>query len=1086
LQFAIFNLQFLVVLLVASTAAAQVLLPEFDTTAPISITARAGNRWQAGAYEVWALRGDCVIRQGTGYASCREAVLWIDRTTADDRREHKIIAYLEGDVKVVPDGRPGAGRLTDSTWLGRFYSTAGVEVRPAETAGKPERLPDIYWRGIERRNPESAGSSRQAAIQPAQYNSPAPGPAPAPNTMPNAAPSAIPNAAPGATPDLLPGPAPPPAPGVAPMAPTGPPGVTAPPLVPLAVPASPAVSPVGVRRIRAFPRSNVPVQFQLWGPADLGCNRWMAVINSGVNVVVDTTVKLPGIGEVGTIDISADRIVIWTVSTSEPDLQNGQTGQDERTPLEFYMEGNIVFRQGERVIYADRMYYDVPNRVGTIINADLLTPAPSYEGLLRLHADVVRQTAQDRFTAERGFLTSSRMGSPTYRFQSNEIFLQDFQQPVIDPVSKLPVVDSCGRPVVEHERLATANNDFVYLGPVPVFYWPTIATDLNDPTYYIRRVQMREDNVFGNQFLTDWDAYQLLGIRKKPKGTSFDISLDYLSKRGFGYGADFNYGGPEFLGIPGPTKGLADFWAIQDGGLDDLGQQRTAVPPEASYRYRLLWQHRQMLPLDLQLTAEVGWISDRNFVEEYHKNEWDELKDEITGLELKHLIENRSWSITADYRINDFVTGTNWLPRGDHFWLGQPLFDVFTWYEHSNAAYAQFRRTTIPENISVGPMTGPAGPFNFLPWEAADAQGARLATRQEIDYPFQLGAVKLVPYALGELAYWGQDINGNSLDRLFWQAGLRADLPIWSVNPAVNSDLFNVHGIAHKVDFQFEFAFAQANQNLEQLPLYDPLDDDSVEAFRRRYLTTTFGIPSLSPLPLPPGTPWVAKFDERLYALRSGLQSWVTSPSTEIAGDLTTVRLGVEQRWQTKRGPADCRRIIDWMTLDTNVTLFPDPNRDNFGQVVGLLNYDYTWHVGDRLTLLSDGIYDFFSQGQRITSFGAFLNRPPRGSLYLGFRILEGPINSKPLTLSYSYWMSPKWVSSFGTTIDMATQGNLGENFTVTRVGESFLISVGFNVDNSRNDVGVSLAIEPRFLPKNRLGTVGGAQIPPAGAFGLE
>ena len=36
--------------------------------------------------------------------------------------------------------------------------------------------------------------------------------------------------------------------------------------------------------------------------------------------------------------------------------------QPENVPLEIYMEGNIVFRQGERTIYAQRMYYDVRTR----------------------------------------------------------------------------------------------------------------------------------------------------------------------------------------------------------------------------------------------------------------------------------------------------------------------------------------------------------------------------------------------------------------------------------------------------------------------------------------------------------------------------------------------------------------------------------------------------------------------------------------------------------------------------------------------------------------------------------------------------
>ena len=143
------------------------------------------------------------------------------------------------------------------------------------------------------------------------------------------------------------------------------------------------------------------------------------------------------------------------------------------------------------------------------------------------------------------------------------------------------------------------------------------------------------------------------------------------------------------------------------------------------------------------------------------------------------------------------------------------------------------------------------------------------------------------------------------------------------------------------------------------------------------------------------------------------------------------------------------------------------------------------WHAGDRLTFTSDACFDFFDEGQKVMSVGAFLTRPPRGSLFVGFRILEGPIDSKTVTFSYSYWMSPKWISSFGTSYDFV-QGNIGQNLAITRIGESFSISVNVNFDATRSTYGAGLAIEPRFLPKNRLGSVNGAQIPPAGAFGLE
>jgi hypothetical protein len=323
--------------------------------------------------------------------------------------------------------------------------------------------------------------------------------------------------------------------------------------------------------------------------------------------------------------------------------------------------------------------------------------------------------------------------------------------------------------------------------------------------------------------------------------------------------------------------------------------------------------------------------------------------------------------------MDNFFTQTEWLPRADHYWLGQPLLnDAFTWYEHTNVAYARFKPANAPSNPNDQP-------FDYLPWEvsapystsqqAVTAVGQRLATRQEIDYPFQLGPVKIVPYALGEAANWGQDLEGNGLTRLYGQGGVRANLPLWSVDPAIQDDLFNIHGIMHKVNFTAEYAYSQSNQDLSLLPLYDQLDDDSIQAGRRRNRYYDYNSPP-QPFPL--------QYDERYYAVRSGLGSSVTSPSTEVVGDLSVFRLGAEQRWQTKRGAPGNEHIIDWITFDTGINLYTNPDRDNFGTVPGLANYDFRWHVGDQLTLLSNGIFDFWNGGESVYSVGAFLTRPPK------------------------------------------------------------------------------------------------------------
>ena len=339
----------------------------------------------------------------------------------------------------------------------------------------------------------------------------------------------------------------------------------------------------------------------------------------------------------------------------------------------------------------------------------------------------------------------------------------------------------------------------------------------------------------------------------------------------------------------------------------------------------------------------------------------------------------------------------------------------------------------------------------------------------------QLGPVKVVPFALGEFAHWGETLDGNSLDRTYINTGVRASIPFWAVYPEVHDTLFNLNGLAHKVVFDAELSYADANANFDEFPLYDPLDDTSLYEFRRRLFNTT----------LPPNID-SPKFDPRTYAIRSGIQGWVTSPSTEMADDLLAARFGMRNRWQTKRGGPGRQHIVDWLTIDTNVTLFPNPDRDNFGQELGLFDYDLRWHLGDRFTVLSDGAADFFGSGLITAAGGILINRPSRWNGYIGVRTINGPVSSNAIIGSYSYRLSEKWLTSGSATFDLASVGNIGQTFSMTRIGESMLFSVGFNVDKSKNNVGVTFSIEPRFLPNLRLTRDTGIDVPPAGAFGLE
>ena len=725
-------------------------------------------------------------------------------------------------------------------------------------------------------------------------------------------------------------------------------------------PVAPARSePVPTRRIRLFPRSSIPLQAHSFPSRD-GRDQ-IAVVDSGVVVRID------GQNAEGPVEIATDRLVMWT-SPEVGQLNFSTFQQPDDAPLEFYLEGNIVFRQGERVIYARRMYYDHRAQNGIVLDSEVLTPVPQYEGLLRVKADVLRMVDPQRLVAHGAAVTSSRLGIPGFWFQTEAAELEDLQQPMLDPRLGTEAFEQVGGVETGQRKiLASSRNNFVYVGGVPVFYWPVLKTDLTKPSYYLERFAIKNDSVFGTQVLTDWDLYQMLGILNPPSGTAWTGSLDYLSDRGFGLGTNLRYNRNRFLRFPGPVAGEFDAWGIRDSGLDNLGEGRRALEPGQESRGRVFWRHRQRLPSGLQVTGELGLISDRNFLEEYYEREWDELKDQTTGLRLDKINGNRAWRADVSARLNEFFTQTQWLPRVDHFQLGQSLLgDYITWYEHSHVGYANLKTYQWPND--------PQDPTLPLRWEKDSAgdqyftrRGVRTATRQEIDMPFSLGPVKVVPYALGEAAYWGEDRDAEDVSRLYGQAGLRASMPLWRADPTLESELFDLNGLAHKVVFDAELLVADANEDLDRFPLYDPLDDDAEELFRRKFF-----VPGGAFFGMPPEI--AARYDEVGYGFRSGLQSWVTGP-TEIADDFAALRFGVQQRWQTRRGMPGYEHVVDWVTLNIGGTLFPKPARDNFGANLGMLNYDLRWHVGDRVTLLSDGYADTFSGGLRTVSLGGYLTR---------------------------------------------------------------------------------------------------------------
>jgi lipopolysaccharide export system protein LptA len=1000
-------------------------LPQAEHTEPVVVSAQTGWSKKIGTNDVYFLQGDCTIRQGSTAANAPEAVVWIAAEKDATTGLREIMLYLEEDhqnpVKVELGGNAAAGSqkgttITDKKWLGHFYTSTSVDVliaapKSVSTAGGLQE-PAIYQRSVaalspngnEKLMPAAGDTSPDGSVVPAQY------------------------------------------------------------LSSTAIPTLPGDSKLGFRRISLNSRSDSPMSIA-FEPYPHDTSRGILILSGGLNLIIEGIADnklLAG----SVIDISADNAVVWMVNPSKMNAGTSHTESDTED-FEIYLEGNIVYRDGPRLIEADKMYYDAKNKVAYILNGHLSAPidmSDKVNGAVRLKAEILRQMGDGLFTAKNAMITTSQLGEPTYSLRSRSL--------TFDRQNTRQVI------VAENNTVAVRN--------MPVFYWPWMAADLGEPTLYIKNFSYSRSGRNGHTVNTRWNPFQILNCRR-PEWIDGDVNVSYMTKRGLGYGADFQYDyAASHTTIFRPSaadiqvKGDFFFWGLNDRGTDQLGGVREDVQFPHDYRYRLHWVHEYLMPArdftaPFQLRAEIGKVSDRNFMPGFFDSVWHTEENATTALSLNNFLfplpANQSLKLSAEYSLDNCYSNANWLPRLDHFIVGQPLLnDYFTWYGHTRVGLMNYNTASTPFDVQ-----NDVPYFRYLPWETQtgnntaplDETGLVFSTRHELDYPVSIGALKVIPFVLGDFSLWGNDRSGKAVNRLYGQGGVRLHLPFWKVQPNISSRRWYLNGLAHKIDFDAEYWYAQANESMENLILTDPIDNWSIDDFRRRYAVTNsfFGAN---------GTYIPPQFDPRYYALRSGIASNVTAGNMEIADDMSLLRLGMTHRFQTKRGSVGNRHIMDWITASTHVNFYPESDQ-NFGKGIGLWDYNVLWHVGDRFSVFSEGLYDFFDSGQSITRIGSVWNRPERGSVSVSLDQFSGAVERTYLTMNIGYTMNEKYAMTYMTSFDIKDRWkSMGHNFMFARTGESFRLLMGVVYSEALSDWSLSFGLEPVFLRKSKMQTAAG------------
>src|SRR5207302_7888259 len=150
----------------------------------------------------------------------------------------------------------------------------------------------------------------------------------------------------------------------------------------------------GLRRVRFFPRGGGAYSIETRRSEETTPPEQVVILNGGVNVLIDGMVEQPGQApSIGPIDLSADRIVIWTDATAMANFAGGEEIQTQDTPLQIYLEGNIVVRQDRNVLLASQAFYDVREERALLINSEIRAGIAGLPARIRVHAQQLRQLA---------------------------------------------------------------------------------------------------------------------------------------------------------------------------------------------------------------------------------------------------------------------------------------------------------------------------------------------------------------------------------------------------------------------------------------------------------------------------------------------------------------------------------------------------------------------------------------------------------------------------------------------------------------------------------------------------------------------
>ncbi len=379
---------------------------------------------------------------------------------------------------------------------------------------------------------------------------------------------------------------------------------------------------------------------------------------------------------------------------------------------------------------------------------------------------------------------------------TNKVYVARNTMVTSDDVSKPAFKIRARRIKIIPGRRIEATHAVLYVGEVPVFYFPWYSRNLGENANNWN-VMPGYRSLFGPYILGTYNWH----LNQQLDG---NLHLDYRERRGPGVGPDLNY----HLGRWGDGTLSYYYTHDQEPEIDNLGV------PISEDRQRLYFSYQANPATNLYVKSLVRYESDLAVVRDFFEGEYRRDPQPNSFFDVNKFWQNFSVDAQVQPQVNNFLETVERLPDIRITGYRQEIGATPLYYESESSA-GYYRRAFAENAGFYGPLPG------------LDYEAGRADTFHQVLLPETLfGWLNVTPRAGGRFTYYSEASGPGAITeeqyREVFNTGAEVSFKASRLWRGAESDLLEINGLRHIVEPSANYVFVPSpSVRPPDLPQFD-------------------------------------------------------------------------------------------------------------------------------------------------------------------------------------------------------------------------------------------------------------------------